>query len=109
MSTFKKLEHVSNWNGGSWTLDGKHYNISIDVDYLVMAISGTDSGADNGCVEGSGRNRYGADYDHGHTHEWKSTDIILKLQTPIGVVYSSLYDFMEDNPDTAVYVKEVDY
>lgn len=96
---FKKLEHVSNWNGGSWTLDGKHYNISVDVDYLVM----TDSGA----VEGEGSKRFGADDDHGHTHSWVNTDIALKLQTPIGVVYSSLYDFMEDNPDTTIYIKEL--
>lgn len=92
----KKLEHVSDWNGGYWTVGGNRIKgFKSDVELLIGT---TNVKAETGF-------RYGVDYDHSSSQNWKAPDLLLQLETPIGLIKYSLYDWMSDN-DVDVYIKE---
>lgn len=90
-----KVRYEPGWNGGSWCV----------VDHKTDAVSKVQDLPANVKVKIKGilinaykSTRNGTDDDMGHQYDWEVWDLTLKVNTELGTMDFSFYDYIQKHP-----------
>ena len=90
-----KVKHESGWNGGSWDVVERKLDAVSKVEDLPANVRVKIKGIFiDACVS----TKYGADYDMGHQYDWEVWDLTLKVNTNLGTMDFSFYDYIQKHP-----------